>query len=186
MGWAVPVWAHIPLIHGEDGKKLSKRHGALGIEDYRAWAIPAAALRNYLARLGWSHGNDEFFTDAQAQAWFDLGGINRAPARLDLKKLEHLSGLHFSAMDDAAVLHELDGYLAITGAPPLMRLAAQPWRWCCPCRWSEKAKGCAQILEKAHFVLVDRPVEPDQASAALLDDVSRGILKELTPQLLNC
>ncbi len=184
MGWAEPVWAHIPLIHGEDGKKLSKRHGALGIEDYRRMGFPAAALRNYLARLGWSHGNDEFFTDAQAQAWFELRGINRSPSRLDLKKLEHLSGLHFSAMDNAAVLHELDGYLAITGAPPLDAARRAALLRALPLV-ADKAKGCAQILEKAHFVLTERPVEPDAAAAAALDDVSRGILRELTPQMLN-
>ncbi|MCE8472224.1 glutamate--tRNA ligase family protein, partial [Rhodovulum sulfidophilum] len=75
MGWPVPVWAHIPLIHGPDGKKLSKRHGALGVEEYQAMGYPAAAMRNYLARLGWSHGDDEFFTDDQAKAWFALEGI---------------------------------------------------------------------------------------------------------------
>ncbi|MDH5799102.1 MAG: glutamate--tRNA ligase, partial [Paracoccaceae bacterium] len=90
MGWEVPVWAHIPLIHGPDGKKLSKRHGATGAEEYQALGYPAAGMRNYLTRLGWSHGNDEFFTDEQARAWFDLDGITKAPARLDFKKLENI------------------------------------------------------------------------------------------------
>ncbi|HBR38180.1 MAG TPA: glutamate--tRNA ligase, partial [Sulfitobacter pontiacus] len=84
MGWDVPVWAHIPLIHGADGKKLSKRHGALGAQEYQAMGFPAAGMRNYLARLGWSHGDDEFFTDAQAQEWFDLDGIRKSPAQFDL------------------------------------------------------------------------------------------------------
>ena len=86
LGWNVPIWAHIPLIHGPDGKKLSKRHGALGVEEYQLMGYPAAAMRNYLARLGWSHGDDEFFTDSQAQEWFDLKGIGKSPARLDFKK----------------------------------------------------------------------------------------------------
>lgn len=77
----MPVWAHIPLIHGPDGKKLSKRHGALGVEEYQAMGYPAAGMRNYLARLGWSHGDDEFFTSEQAMGWFDLDGIGRSPAR---------------------------------------------------------------------------------------------------------
>ena len=98
MGWEVPVLAHIPLIHGEDGTKLSKRHGAVGSEDYRRMGILPAAMRNYLARLGWAHGDDEFFTTEQAMEWFDIDGIGRAPARLDFKKLDHLSGLHIAAM----------------------------------------------------------------------------------------
>ncbi len=98
MGWDVPVWAHIPLIHGEDGKKLSKRHGATGTEEYQAMGYPAAGMRNYLARLGWSHGDDEFFTDEQANEWFDLDGIGKAPARFDTKKLENLCGQHIAAI----------------------------------------------------------------------------------------
>ena len=120
LGWDVPVWAHIPLIHGPDGKKLSKRHGALGVEDYKLMGYPAAAMRNYLVRLGWSHGDDEFFTDAQAQEWFDLTGIGKSPARLDFKKLDNLTGLHMSAADDAALLHELLDYRAAKGEEPLL------------------------------------------------------------------
>ena len=92
LGWDRPVFAHIPLILGPDGKKLSKRHGATGVSEYQAMGYPAAGMRNYLARLGWSHGDDEFFTDAQAQAWFDLDGINKSAARFDFKKLENLCG----------------------------------------------------------------------------------------------
>lgn len=184
MGWQVPVWAHIPLIHGPDGKKLSKRHGALGVEGYQAMGYPAAAMRNYLARLGWSHGDDEFFSDAQAQEWFDLGGIGKSPARLDFKKLDHLTAQHMSVADDAALLHELQDYLAATGAPPLDEgqldglLRAMPLV-------KDKAKGFPQAIEKAHFVLTSRPIEPDAKAARALDDVSRGILKELTPRLQN-
>ncbi len=184
MGWDVPVFAHIPLIHGEDGKKLSKRHGALGVEDYQKMGYPAAAIRNYLARLGWSHGDAEFFTDEQAIDWFDLGGIGKAPARLDLKKLDHLTSQHFTAMDDAAALQELDDFLAATGAEPLTQrqrplvAAAMP-------QLKDKARNFGQILERAHFVLTERPIEPDQKSAKALDPVSRSILKELTPHLQN-
>jgi len=182
MGWDVPSWAHIPLIHGEDGKKLSKRHGALGIEDYRAMGYPPRALRNYLARLGWSHGDDEFFTDAQAQGWFDLPGVNRAPSRLDFKKLDHLTGLHFSAMEDAALLHDLDGYLAATGAPALTERQRSGLEGVLHLV-KDRARNFGQILEKAHFILAERPLVLDPAATAALDHVSRGILKELTPQL---
>lgn len=184
MGWNLPVFAHIPLIHGEDGKKLSKRHGALGVEDYQRMGYPAAALRNYLARLGWSHGNDEFFTDAQALEWFDLTGINRAPSRLDLKKLDHLTAQHFSEMDDAAALHELELYLAATGASSLSETQKNGLMQAMPIV-REKAKSFGQIIEKAHFILAERPLVPDDKAAAALNDVSRGILGELTPQMQN-
>ena len=182
MGWEVPVWAHIPLIHGPDGKKLSKRHGALGVEEYQAMGYPAAALRNYLARLGWSHGDDEFFTDAQALAWFDLSGINRAPARLDMKKLDHLTALHMSAGDDAALLHEIESYLAATGLPPLTPAQRDGLLQAMPLV-KDRAKNFGQILEKAHFILTERPIEMEPKAAKALDNVSRGILKELTPHL---
>ncbi|MFC7703499.1 glutamate--tRNA ligase [Plastorhodobacter daqingensis] len=182
MGWPVPVFAHIPLIHGPDGKKLSKRHGALGVEEYQAMGYPAAGIRNYLARLGWSHGDDEFFTDAQAREWFDLAGIGRAPARLDFKKLENICGQHIAAADDAALLHELEGFLAATGAAPLMdwqrdRLARG--MYCL----KERAKTFPELLEKARFALAERPLEREARAEAALDPVSRGILGELTPQL---
>src|SRR6056297_1606450 len=114
MGWAEPVWAHIPLIHGPDGKKLSKRHGALGVMDYAAMGYPPQAIRNYLARLGWSHGDDELFTDAQALEWFDLGGIGKSPARLDLKKLDSVSGWHIAQMEDADLVAQAAAFRALT------------------------------------------------------------------------
>ena len=184
MGWEVPVWAHIPLIHGPDGKKLSKRHGALGVEEYQAMGYPAAGMRNYLARLGWSHGDDEFFTDAQAKDWFDLDGIGRSPARFDFKKLENLSGRHIAAMDDAALLHELEAFLAATGAAPLTPAQRQAMLGAMPLL-SSGVKTYPQLIEKAHFLLAERPIEPDEKAAKSLDSVSRGILAELTPHLQN-
>jgi len=182
MGWDKPVLAHIPLIFGPDGKKLSKRHGATGAAEYRAMGYPAAGMRNYLARLGWSHGDDEFFTDAQARAWFDLDGIGKSPARFDTKKLENLCGQHIAVAEDAALLHELMGYLSATGAQPLSAsqsdglLAAMP-------SLKERAKTFPELIEKAHFILTSRPITPDEKSSKSLDDVHKGILVELTPQL---
>ncbi|MEM1232673.1 MAG: glutamate--tRNA ligase [Pseudomonadota bacterium] len=182
MGWPLPVYAHIPLIHGPDGKKLSKRHGALGVEEYRDMGYPAAAMRNYLARLGWSHGDDEFFTDAQARDWFDLGGIGKSPARFDFKKLENLSGQHIAAADDAALLRELEAFLASTGATPLndaqRGLMSQGMA-----SLKERAKTFPELLEKGQYILTKRPITPDEKSAKSLDDVSRRILQELTPHL---
>ncbi|MBY5932321.1 glutamate--tRNA ligase [Tateyamaria omphalii] len=182
MGWDVPVWAHIPLIHGPDGKKLSKRHGALGAQEYQVMGYPAAGMRNYLARLGWSHGDDEFFTDAQAREWFDLNGIGKSPARFDVKKLENLSGQHIAQADDAALQQEIETYLAAAGEKPLTQsqkdglFAALPFV-------KERAKTLPELLEKARFVLTDRPITPDEKASKALDTVSRGILTQLTPQL---
>jgi glutamyl-tRNA synthetase len=184
MGWTVPVWAHIPLIHGPDGKKLSKRHGALGVEEYQAMGYPAAGMRNYLARLGWSHGDAEFFTDAEAKEWFNLGGIGRSPARLDFKKLEHVCGQHIAATENAALLQELAAFLSATGQPALSDIQRQRLSEAMP-HLKERAKTFPELLEKAEFALASRPIQPDEKAAAQLDDVSRGILKELTPQMQN-
>jgi glutamyl-tRNA synthetase len=184
MGWDVPVWAHIPLIHGEDGKKLSKRHGATGTEDYQKMGYPAAGMRNYLARLGWSHGDDEFFTDAQAKEWFDLDGIGKAPARFDTKKLENLCGQHIAVMDDAALVAEIDEFLAATGQDPLSDRQRDGLTQAMFCL-KERSKTFPQLIDKAYFLLTERPIVPDEKSAGALDAVSRRILSELTPQLQN-
>ncbi|WP_137700356.1 glutamate--tRNA ligase [Marimonas lutisalis] len=184
MGWDVPVWAHIPLIHGPDGKKLSKRHGALGVEEYQAMGYPASGMRNYLARLGWSHGDDEFFTDEQAREWFDLAGIGKSPARFDFKKLENLCGQHIAATDDAALLHELDEFLTATGQAALPNTKTSLMQTAMPFL-KERAKTYPELLDKAAFILSDRPIVPDEKSASALDTASRGILNELTPHLQN-
>jgi len=184
MDWDVPVFAHIPLIHGPDGKKLSKRHGAVGLEEYQAMGYPAAGMRNYLARLGWSHGDDEFFTDAQAQEWFELEGIGRAPARLDFKKLENICGQHIAQIADDSLIAQISGYLAAAGQPALSHSQQAALHKALPVVKSG-AKTFGQLLEKARFALISRPVEIDEKAVAALDPVSRGILKELTPQLRN-
>ncbi|MDX8353398.1 glutamate--tRNA ligase [Cognatiyoonia sp. IB215182] len=184
MGWDKPTLAHIPLIFGPDGKKLSKRHGATGAAEYQAMGYPAAGMRNYLTRLGWSHGDDEFFTDAQARDWFDLDGIGKSPARFDTKKLESLCGQHIAASDDAALLQELRAFLAATGKPALTETQTDGLlRGMYSLK--ERAKTFPELLEKAHFILTDRPISADEKSAKNLDNVSRGILSELTPQLQN-
>jgi glutamyl-tRNA synthetase len=184
MGWAEPVWAHIPLIHGPDGKKLSKRNGATGVMEYAEMGYPAAAMRNYLARLGWSHGDDELFTDAQALDWFDLGGIGKSPARLDMKKLENVAGWHIAGMEDAALVDEVTGFLALTGGDPLSQAQKDGLAAAMYCL-KDRARSLPDLIAKAQFVLAERPIEPDEKSAAALDDVSRGILSELTAQLQN-
>ena len=177
-GRAQPVWAHIPLIHGEDGKKLSKRHGATGVEEYAQLGFPPQALRNYLTRLGWSHGDDEFFSDAQARDWFGLDGMGRAPARLDLKKLENLSGQHLSSMEDGDVLAAARDWTARAGvALDADRLApAIPLV-------KEASRTLPQLVERALFALIERPVVPDDKAAKALDPEARALLAELTPHL---
>lgn len=182
MGWPFPVMAHVPLIFGPDGKKLSKRHGATATREYQAMGYPAAGMRNYLTRLGWSHGDMEFFTDAEAMAVFELSGINRSPARFDSKKLEDLSGRHIAIADNAALLHEIDGYLAAAGRSALTD-AQRDGLLRAMSSLKERSKTFPELLEKAHFILTTRPILPDAQAAAQLDAVSRGILSELTPQL---
>ncbi len=184
MGWDVPVWAHIPLIHGADGKKLSKRHGATGVEEYQAMGYPAAAMRNYLTRLGWSHGDDEFFTDAEALNWFDLDGVGKSAARFDTKKLENLSSQHIAVSHDADLVAEIEAYLAAAGLPDLKDAQKDGLLRAMYCL-KDRAKLFPDLLEKAHFVLGSRPFVPDEKAAKSLDDVSRGILGQLTPQLQN-
>ncbi|CUJ94283.1 Glutamate--tRNA ligase [Ruegeria denitrificans] len=184
MGWDVPVWAHIPLIHGPDGKKLSKRHGALGAQEYQAMGYPAAGMRNYLARLGWSHGDDEFFTDDQAKEWFDLDGIGKSPARFDLKKLENLCGQHIAVSDDAALRREIEAYLAAAGLPTLSQTQSSDLERAMYCL-KDRARTFPELLEKAHFALISRPIEPDEKAAKALQNVSDGILRELTPHVQN-
>ena len=182
MDWELPVFAHIPLIHGEDGAKLSKRHGAIGAQEYRAMGYPPAAMRNYLARLGWSHGDDEVFTDEEAREWFDLGGIGRAPARLDRAKLDHVSGRQFAMMDHGELMRGLDQFLAASGAPPLEGAARGGLERALP-HLTERARTYPELLEKGRFVLTARPVEPDEKAGKALDDGARAMLAELTPRL---
>lgn len=184
LGWPVPTYAHIPLIHGPDGKKLSKRHGALGVEEYRDMGYPASGMRNYLARLGWSHGDDEVFSDAEARAWFDLGGIGKSPARLDFKKLENICGHHIARTEDAALLHDLQAFLSATGRPPLRDDKAKMVTQALPAL-KERAKTYPELLDKAHFCLTDRPLDIDPKAAKNLTDETRKVLSDLTPQLQN-
>ena len=182
MGWETPVFAHIPLIHGPDGAKLSKRHGALGVEAYRDMGYTPEAMRNYLARLGWSHGDDEFFTTAQAVEWFNLESIGKGAARFDFAKLENLNGQHIRAMPDADLLAAFDGFRAAKSAAPvtgeprarLERAAAA---------LKERAKTLVQFEETAYFALADRPLTFDDKATAALDDEARRRLAGLAAPL---
>lgn len=184
MGWELPVYAHLPLILGEDGKKLSKRHGATSVEDYQTMGYPAAGMRNYLARLGWSHGDDEFFTDEQATEWFDFGGINKSAARFDFRKLQNLSGQHIAAADDAALLQEILAYREKSDMAPLAYEVAAGLGRALYCV-KERAKTFGELHDKARFILVQRPLEIEEKAQKQLNSVSHSILETLTPQLHN-
>jgi len=184
MGWDIPVWAHIPLIHGPDGKKLSKRHGAVGVEEYQGMGYPAAGMRNYLTRLGWAHLDAEIFTSDQAMQMFDLSGIGKAAARLDFKKLENTCGHHMAMGDNAALLHELQAFLAVTQRPALTDQQAETLLRGMYCV-KDRAKIFPELVDKAQFIFASRPIATDQASAKALDPASRGILKSLTLRLRN-
>jgi glutamyl-tRNA synthetase len=145
---------------------------------------PAAAMRNYLARLGWSHGDDEFFTDAQAMEWFDLSGIGKSAARFDFKKLQNLSGQHIATADDDELLSELLAYRSKIGEPDLSDDKISGLKNALYCV-KDRAKTFGEVIDKASFILADAPLEIEEKAAKSLDDVSRSILKSLTPQLHN-
>ena len=181
MGWDVPVMAHIPLIHGADGAKLSKRHGALGVEAYRAMGYLPEALLNYLARLGWSHGDDEVMSIAQMIEWFEISDVNKGAARFDFQKLEALNGVHMRAMDDAALTAKLLETLPfIENGPALLAkiddagrarlLAAMPGL-------KERAKTLVELADSAGYLFASRPLTLDEKAASLVSGPAKDVLK---------
>lgn len=184
LGWDVPIFAHIPLIHGPDGAKLSKRHGALGVEAYRDMGYLPEAMRNYLARLGWSHGDDEFFDDAQAQGWFALEDVNKSAARIDFVKMEHINGQHMRAASDARLVEAVRGLFAAQHKPlpPEDRMTA--FAEAMP-GLKERAKTLNDLIDMAYYIFANRPLDFDVKAAALLNDDIRPMLARLTSHLRN-
>jgi glutamyl-tRNA synthetase len=187
LGWSVPVMAHIPLIHGPDGSKLSKRHGALGVDAYRAMGYLPAAMRNYLVRLGWAHGDQEIFSTAEMVAAFDLPQIGRSPARFDFAKLESLNGHYMRQTGDADLLAEIERVLPhIAGGlelaaklTPELRdklIAAMPGL-------KERAKTLVELVEGARFIVADRPLPLDDKASALLTPEARKLLGGIAEEL---
>ncbi|MDT8280823.1 MAG: glutamate--tRNA ligase, partial [Erythrobacter sp.] len=174
--WPDPVYAHIPLIHGSDGAKLSKRHGALGVEAYRdEFGILPEALFNYLLRLGWGHGDREEITRDEAVALFDLDGVGKSPSRFDLKKLENLNGHYLREADDArlaalvaARIGENADEALLTRAMPVLKV---------------RAKNLGEIVEGAGFLFAARPLEITEKAAQLLDETARAILRKIYNRL---
>ncbi|MCW5717221.1 MAG: glutamate--tRNA ligase [Bauldia sp.] len=180
MGWTAPGYAHIPLIHGPDGAKLSKRHGAVGVDAYRAKGYLAKAMRNYIVRLGWAHGDAEIMTEAEMVAWFDLDGIGRSAARFDFAKLENLNGHYIrNTPDDELFATFLDTLPHLPGGPEF-RAALTPereaqFRRALPAI-KERAKTLIELMDGGAFLTVTRPLAIEPAAAALLDDAGRATL----------
>ena len=184
LNWEIPVYAHIPLIHGEDGKKLSKRNAATSVIDYKKMGYPASAMRNYLARLGWSHGNDEFFTDEQAKSWFDFKNIGKSPSRFDFKKLSNISKLHIANTDNAALLHELIEYLSVVDQPRLSQVQLDGLLRSLSLT-KTSVKSFPELIEKNSFILKKRPIDLDADVVEKIAEFPLNIIKILTPQLQN-
>jgi glutamyl-tRNA synthetase len=181
MGWDVPVMAHVPLIHGPDGSKFSKRHGAPGAQDYRAMGYLPAALRNYLVRLGWSHGDDEVMSLDDMIRWFEIDDINKGAARFDIQKLEALNGIHMRQMDDAALLEALISTLPYleNGKPIADRLDQQKKEQLLQAMpgLKERAKTLVELADGAAFLFAERPLPLDEKAAAVLGEPARAILR---------
>lgn len=182
IGWPVPNHTHIPLIHGPDGAKLSKRHGALGVEAYREMGYLPEALRNYLLRLGWSHGDDEIISTEQAIEWFNLENIGKSAARFDFAKLENLNGNYIRQADD--------GYLTSLVAPILakntgeeissnhLKLIEKAMNGL-----KERAKSVNSLAESSLFLIAERPLELDKKAESLITEEARAVLMRLADRL---
>ena len=186
MGWEIPVMAHIPLIHGADGAKLSKRHGALGIDAYRAMGYLPAALRNYLARLGWSHGDDEVMSLDDMIRWFEIEDVNKGAARFDFAKLEALNGVHMRRMDDAELLDVFVRTLPFLENGKLIadRLdeTRQAQLLAAMSGLKERAKTLVELADGAAFLFAERPLPIEEKAKALLvrrQDDTQGALDAL-------
>ena len=174
MGWQPPSFAHIPLIHGPDGAKLSKRHGALGVEAYRDMGYLPEALRNYLLRLGWGHGDDEIISTEQAIQWFDLDGVGRAPSRFDFAKLDNLNGHYLRQSDDARLARDAAARLGVSADAAIERrlIAGMPGL-------KARAKTLKELAENAAFYVAKRPLSPDEKARAAFTADATKMLKEL-------
>jgi len=189
MGWEVPVMAHIPLIHGPDGAKLSKRHGALGVDAYRAMGYLPEAMRNYLVRLGWAHGDDEIMSTDEMIAWFDIEDVGRSASRFDFAKLENLNGHYMRATPDdrlydlfVETLPHLPGGGAMKAE--LDQAKATQLRMALP-GLKERAKTLVELKDGAAFLFASRPIALDEKASTILDADARGLLKRLHAVLIE-
>ncbi len=187
MDWQVPVMSHIPLIHGADGAKLSKRHGALGVEAYREMGYLPDGLLNYLAKLGWSHGDDEIMTLAQMIEWFDIKDINKGAARFDFDKLAAVNGHHMRGMEPEAltdILARTLPYLSNRDAVADLAMPARRSQLAAAMPGlKERAKTLVELADSAIFLIAERPLKMDEKARVLLDPEGLSVLKDMLPLL---
>jgi len=176
MDWPVPDFAHIPLIHGPDGAKLSKRHGALGVDAYRDMGYLPEAMRNYLLRLGWGHGDDEIISTAQAIEWFGLENVGRAPSRFDFAKLASLNGHYMRHADDAALAEATAPFLSGLAARALAPAETERLRLAMP-GLKERARTLVELADAALYLVASRPLALDDAAAKQLVGEGRTALE---------
>jgi glutamyl-tRNA synthetase len=171
MGWREPTYAHVPLIHGPDGAKLSKRHGAMGVDAYRdeLGMLPEAVV-NYLLRLGWGHGDDEIISREQAIEWFDLPQVGKSPSRFDFKKLENLNGHYIREADDKRLADLVAPSLGLSDEQKLLLVKAMP-------ELKSRAHTLNQLADGARFLFAHRPLDMDDSAAALLTGEARTLLR---------
>ncbi len=182
LGWEPPIFAHIPLIHGPNGAKLSKRHGALGVEAYREMGFLPEAVRNYLLRLGWAHGDDEIISTAQAIEWFDLDGVGKSPARFDMAKLTSVNSHYMREADDARLVDLirpiLEGDLGLTvddaGRDRLLRGMPE---------LKSRAKTVVELAENSSFYIRPRPIPIADKAAKSLGEDGRAMIAAILPGL---
>lgn len=184
MGWPVPVYAHIPLIHGPDGAKLSKRHGALAVEAYRDMGYLPEAMRNYLLRLGWSHGDDEIISTRQAIEWFDLDAVGRSAARFDFTKLGNLNGHYIRERDDASLAALVVEQLGREPGRPLDDVARARITAGMP-GLKQRAKTIVELAESAEFYGHTRPIPLAEAARKILSDAGKLRLRTLAAALAD-
>ena len=183
MGWTRPVYGHVPLIHGPDGTKLSKRHGALAVETYRDLGYMPEAMRNYLLRLGWSHGNDEIISTEQAITWFDLSNIGRSPARFDFKKLDNINAHYMRAMSDEALTNTIVSFIANKVRPQALNAVVKARLIGAMPGLKERAKTLVELACAAEFLLADGPPVLDPQAEKILSPEARKVLAEIIPLL---
>lgn len=183
IGWPLPEYAHIPLIHGADGAKLSKRHGALGVDAYRDMGYLPDALKNYLLRLGWAHGDEEVISEAQAIEWFDLDGVGKSPSRFDFTKLENLNGIYMreTASDDTLAMgclpfleEKIDRSLNDNELISLKKAIRE---------LKNRAKNLLDLAESATFLFAERPLDIIPKAAKALNDETKVILEKIHDDL---
>jgi len=179
MSWPEPIYGHLPLIHGPDGAKLSKRHGALSVEAYRDMGYLPETMRNYLLRLGWSHGNDEIISTEQAIEWFNLESIGRSPSRMDYKKLDSLNGHYIRVADDQRLAEDVTKLLARREPPVILDGKAWARLMAAMPGLKERAKTLVELASAAEFLFTDGPRVPDEAAMKLLTPQTREAIAEL-------